>query len=127
MKKKILIITLLFSLLLAAGCTPKNNANTIENTQKKENSDSLLTPKILENAIPVDSDKVLGYLPNTYIEENLMQELALFQGNLLCSCAVYDPAQDMDTLYLRLINLDSGEIEEISVPLQMFSEVWYKI
>ena len=110
MKKKILITTLLFVLLLTAGCTPKNNTNTLENIKTTEDSTPLSKPKILENAIPVDSDKVLGYLPNTYIEENLMQELALFQGNLLCSCAVYDPSQDMDTLYLRLIDLDSGDL-----------------
>ena len=110
MKKKILIITLLFSLLLAAGCTKKNNANTIENTQRTEDSSTLSTPKILENAISIDSNHVLQYLPNTYIEENLMQEIALLKGNLLCFCAIYDPAQDMDTLSLRLIDLDSGDL-----------------
>lgn len=65
---------------------------------------------ILEKAVSVDEAGNLSYIPNDFIEENLMQEISFFQDAILSSCYTYDMEINKDRLSLRLISLDSGEL-----------------
>lgn len=109
MKKKILTSTLLFLLIFSTGCAGNHSADATTSSTP-EVSVTLQKPKILDTTIPIDKSKVLQYIPNSLVEENLMQNIALFQGQLLCSCFVYNTEEDKDTLTLRLLDLDSGEL-----------------
>lgn len=69
-------------------------------------------PGIVEEGTPVDEQVVLIHVPNAAIEENLMQEIYLFQDQLL-TCVSTGTALDF-----RLLSLDTGEIlQEATVSL----------
>lgn len=74
------------------------------------NTDANTLPQILKNAELIDENGVLSYIPNSIIEENLMQDIAFFQDSLLSSYSVYDAETGFDRLHLRLLDLDSGEL-----------------
>lgn len=69
-----------------------------------------LRPGILDTAVPLDENGVLSYLANDSIEENLMQELAMFGNELLVRYDTYDSASGTDVLHLRLLSLETGEV-----------------
>lgn len=111
-------------LLVLTGCTSHNHS---EQEIKQEPSISVETPQeseqetseipappeqtnFLDTAVPVGEDGVLYYIPNTWIEEREMQEIELFQNQLLSVYSEYHAEEKAYRLYLRLLNLDSGEL-----------------
>lgn len=103
-KIRLLPLFLCFSIFFS-GCARRSEQ---ENTLPVH--DAMSRPNILNNAVPVDADGILNYIPNDLIEEQSMQELRFFQDQLLLSYFVYDENTDMDILHLRLLSLDSGEL-----------------
>lgn len=110
MKRKTFICSLLFLLIFITSCASHSSSDITINSTESKNSITMHKPKLLETSIPVDGSEVLYYVPNTIVEENLMQHIGLFQGQLLCFCSVYSIEKDMDILYLRLLDLDTGEL-----------------
>lgn len=114
MKREIILTTLICLMLFAAGCAGHGASEaTPELTETPEPTEAwtpVTKPKILEAAIPVGENGVLSYIPNSFIEENLMQEIAVFQNQLLSSYYIYDAQANADILHLRLLSLDSGEL-----------------
>lgn len=79
-------------------------------SKSDDKKESQHKPGILESGVSVGEDGVLCYLPNDVIEENQMQELAVFQEKLLSAYYVYDEKTDADMLHLRLLSMDTGEL-----------------
>lgn len=52
----------------------------------------------------------ITYIPNTWIEENLMQEIKLFQDKMLSSFYIYNAENNTETLHLRILDPMSGEL-----------------
>lgn len=121
--KKRLFSTLLLCLtLLATGCSkhnqPDHNVTPTVTTPSPTVKPAESRPKILDNAIPAGEQEILSYIPNTAIEENLMGELAIFKDQLLSSCFIYDQESNTDVLHLRLLSLESGQIQhETRLPI----------
>lgn len=120
MKKVMIPVVLACFLFCLAGCgehggtqIPPEPSGTAEQSHAPEQDDApepAWVPALLETAQLMTADGVLRYIPNSVIEENLMQEIALFQNGLLCSCFVYDAQTGTDLLQLRLLSLDTGEL-----------------
>lgn len=106
-KKKILLMGICL-LVLLVGCTKQGNQEIAEETVGAESSKG--RPRILETAVAVGADSNLYYIPNDYIEENLMQDFRIFEEQLLLSYYIYEEEKDADILHLRLLDLDTGEI-----------------
>lgn len=78
--------------------------------EKEEPLDQKKRPGILEDAAALDEKGVLSYIPNTVIEENVMQGLYLLQDNLLLCRTGYDFEKQSGYTSMQLISLESGEI-----------------
>lgn len=122
LKKKIISTICIGLMLFATGCAGGGNSESSQEftepsqefteppQESAEIPSPMGTPKILETGVPVGDDGVLSYIPNSIIEENLMQEITVFQNQLLSSYYIYDAEVNADILYLRLLSLDSGEL-----------------
>lgn len=126
LKKKMILTILICLALFTTGCTGRADSETTQESGKISESNEtqalnetqtsnetptpVTRPKILETAVPVGEDGVLSYIPNSYIEENLMQEITIFQNQLLSSYYIYDTETNADILHLRLLSLDSGNL-----------------
>lgn len=106
MNKKQLTTTLFSLMLFAAGAVPCSASENTAQTQAATTT----TPALLQSAVPIDETGILSYIPNSKIEESLMQSLLLFQDQLLSYSSVYDADTGSDLLKLRLFSLDSGEL-----------------
>lgn len=95
LKKKIMriFICVLLSLAVLIGC------------QKQEKR-----PEILETAVQIENS-ALSYIPNDIVEENAMQDIAIFQNDLLCTYYEYDEQQESDILHIRIISMENGELK----------------
>lgn len=96
----------------SSGTGSAGSANGVQDTTQPKPTvlPSVKRPEILKNAVLVDEEKLLSYIPNSAIEEHLMQEIAFFQGKLLSISYSYDAETNIETLCLKLLSLDSGEI-----------------
>lgn len=113
MKNKKIMPFFLFSIIFSAvsSLVCGDSIRTVfANESQTVNTDTNTLPQILKNAEQIDEDGVLSYIQNSIIEENLMQDIAVFQDCLLSSYSVYDAETGGDCLHLRLLDLDSGEL-----------------
>lgn len=67
-------------------------------------------PKILDTAVAVDESGVLNYVPSEAIETQQMQEIWIFQDQLLTASSTYDFEEGMEHLSLRLSSMDEDKI-----------------
>lgn len=134
--KRMIIGVLLLGLLLA-GCAARGEGQpeqSPEPTQSDAAPQQTQTPQVTEPARPrllesaETADGVLYAIPNAVIEENMMQELSVFQGQLLSAFYVYDMQTQSDVLHLRLLSLDSGELlGEARVPTEVSYSVTVQV
>lgn len=112
MKNKKIASFFLFSIIFSVGSLVCGDfvRTVFASESQAVNTDADTLPQILKNAEPIDENGVLSYIPNSIIEENLMQDIAFFQDSLLSSYSVYDAETGFDRLHLRLLELDSGEL-----------------
>lgn len=98
MKKRILFSAMITAIFLSACINLSVNAASTD------------YPRILDSSVMTSENNTLRYIPNTYIEENFMQEIYFFQNQLLSACYIYDTKSDSDFLQLRLLSSDTGEL-----------------
>lgn len=125
------VLGILLACLLLAGCgradgPGESPAPTQSQPAPQESGPAQDTPQVTEPVRPgiLDgaqaADGGLFYVPNAVIEENMMQELSVFQGQLLSACYIYDMQTQSDALHLRLIDLDSGGLlRETKIPTEV--------
>ncbi len=105
MKKKFLSALLFSVLIFTVGCAQNESTTN-------------WIPQILERGISVDDNEVLNYIPYHAFEENLMQEIKIFQKSLLSYYYVYDAKQNTDVLHIKRFDLDSDKlISEMELPI----------
>lgn len=111
MKKKIQKIFICLLFLAIGNVVCKELPKIIFASESESvNTDADTLPQILKNAEPIGEDGVLSYIPNSIIEENLMQDITIFHDCLLSSYSIYDAGSETDFFHLRLLDLDSGEL-----------------
>lgn len=111
MRKKRFSILLLSFIFFTIGCAKNPIDKPVESTTK-------WTPQILERGVAVDENEILNYIPYHVFEENLMQEIKVFQESLLSYYYIYDTKQDTDVLHLKLLSLDSDKLlHEAELPI----------
>lgn len=95
LKKKIMrqLIYVLLTSAVLIGC------------QKQEKKQ-----KILDTEVQIENS-ALSYIPNDIVEENAMQDIEIFQKDLLCTYYEYDEQQESDILHIRLISMETGELK----------------
>lgn len=107
-KKKKLLLMGICLVVLFTGCAQQGNQGIIEETVGTDTSNG--RPGILKSSVAVGENSNLFYIPNDYIEENLMQDFRIFEEQLLLSYYTYEEGRDADILHLRLLGLDTGEV-----------------
>lgn len=109
MKKRFFMILFLSFILCTtvfASCKTSDKQTHIDSI-----SEGNSVSKLLDSAVPANSEGTLSYIPNNAIEEELMQELLPFQQDKLLSiCFIYNEETNADQLQLRLFSLDSGKV-----------------
>lgn len=93
----------------------KSNDSIADDSKQEDNkNDDSKTennkPAILDKGIAADEAGVLSYIPNDAIEEQLMQQIYIFKGNMLSSAACYDTNTESNIQKLRILSLDIGEV-----------------